>query len=405
MSTDNTESAEGADSAAAEVETPETKGASFFARIPKPAKIGIAAGLALALIVGGTAAGFAGASAMQEQAAKDRYASAVAELRAAISADASATGDLAAAFTAAAESHTASAALAHALTGLVDQTKLDELNSAVAALQEATDKAAADAAVDLAAEKLLVESGSQVKVDKTSTTAFSIEKLDARTAVAEKGTSAEIESAEEQLALAANLTDAITAVDETIIALSAGLGDLAIAQVNANPSAGQAEKDATTNTATAAVKAAAEKKPSAGDVAESLTTYATAVAALKNSHTTAEAQKAAEAALKAAQEAGEATYTDPSTGEVRQNPSYNGGGDSGGSSDGGDSGGSSGGNSGGDIPPKPSISYYGTCHSGQYGTNTGGGVPTGASVVNQYWDGNSWKADWQCPTDPIGEDW
>lgn len=410
MSTEPTQSAESAPEPA---QSSTAKGASFFARIPKPVKIGAAGVLALALVAGGTAAAFAAVTAAQEQAAKDRYTAAVADLRDAITADAAATGNLGAAFVAAQESHAAGTKLAKTIAGLVDQGKLDDFTAALAALNEATELAAADAAVDLADEQLTIVSASSSKVDKAPVAGLSIDEFDARTAAAEKATSPERKSAKAQSDIAVTLEDAVSAVDAALIALPVGLSDLAIAVVNAHPSAGQQEKDAVVAAAKTVLDDADADDAAAAQVDKSLTAYAAAVAKLKESHAAVEAQKAAEAALRAAQEAGAATYTDPSTGEVRENPSYSGGGSSGGgggSYDGGGSGSTGGGsNGGGGAPSYPSIYYTGSCHSGQYGSGSSAGnsvgMPDGASLTSYSWNGGGWDYSWQCPTDPIGEDW
>lgn len=300
--------------------TSATKSPSFFARIPKPVKIGVAAGLAIALVAGGTAATFVAVNASQEQAAKDRYTTAVADLQEAIAADAAATNELNATFVAVTVSQVEGAALAASLVGLVDQAKLDELNTAITDASEAIEQAVADASVDPALQPFVAVSTSSVKVDKSSTIGFTIDEFDKRTVVATKGASDELKSVKTQVAITESLDDAIVAVDEAVLDLPVGLADLATATVAAHPSAGQPEKDAVIAAATAVAKAATPKDAAAADVVASLKAYVTAVDKLKASHAAAEAAEAAEAARLADEQANAETYTDPSTGQTVRDP-------------------------------------------------------------------------------------
>lgn len=131
--------------------------------------------------------------------------------------------------------------------------------------------------------------------------------------------------------------------------------------VTALGKAGQGQKDALTNAAAAAKKAVEEGK----SPAPLLLDFLAKAKAVHDSHdqtVAAEAAAAAQAAAEAAARAGQATYTDPSTGATHPTPRGSGGGGSGGggstggggSSGGGGStggGGSSGGGGGGYTPP------------------------------------------------------
>ncbi|MBD8104774.1 hypothetical protein [Plantibacter sp. CFBP 8775] len=124
-----------------------------------------------------------------------------------------------------------------------------------------------------------------------------------------------------------------------------------------------------------------------------------------------------QAAIDAANAAGNDTFVDPSTGESKPNPNYNGGNsdggsgggsgggsDSGGSGGGGDSGGSGGGGGAPAAPTPPRIVYSSYACGGDGGyaessyNNRGITVPgSGVASINGPYDtGSGWRVDWTC---------
>ncbi|MBD8535659.1 hypothetical protein [Plantibacter sp. CFBP 13570] len=144
-----------------------------------------------------------------------------------------------------------------------------------------------------------------------------------------------------------------------------------------------------------------------------LETYETAAKTVLDAQTAINTQ----AAIDAANQAGNDSYVDPSTGEAKPNPNYNGGGSGsgsgggsgGGSADGGSSGSGGGGDSGSGggapaAPTPPRIVYtsYACGGAGGYSessyNNRGITVPGSgvASVNGPYDSGSGWRVDWTC---------
>lgn len=187
-------------------------------------------------------------------------------------------------------------------------------------------------------------------------TAASTEQLD--TTAAELGAEAaaiDVDTKTKQQAID-DLAAATVDVGTTLADVAATAKPVSDAVLAAAPSADQPSRD---GLAASLGALEALEDPARAELVAPLRAFLAAVAGVKNSHAAVEAQKA----IEAAQQADAPTYTDPTTGETRENPRYTGGGNpSGGGPSGGNPGGGDpgGGNPGGGGQPVDNNRYVST---------------------------------------------
>ncbi|GAB3121092.1 hypothetical protein [Glaciibacter psychrotolerans] len=387
---------------------------SRFNALPKPTKVGLAAGLALLLVAGGTGAAFAAVGAANKAAhtaAVTDYTEAMKALALAKKADATKSDLLGTTVVDAGAFNTQVGALVTAVEGIVDEPARLAVDGERKTFEKLFTGIAADRTLDVKTGKLV--EGTKVIATPDAPTANETQETDDIKAVTEKLgklIAAKTKATDDTGKLISkvatgtqNLLDTFPAVIESVPAHGQG-------RLDGSVSAGQGERDALT----AAIAAFKDKK---ANPVETLTAYAAAAEAVRASHDAVEAQKAAEAAA-AAQAAADEAARNSGGGYSGGGGGGGGGGNSGGG--GGYSGGGGGGNSGGGGGGGGGSSSDGgytigvgsnmTCNNAGGSNSSSGGlllIP-GLNVASYWVSGGpgNWTVHWTCNAPDDGSsDW